>query len=49
MFPIVTELRGWTIGRTLFHSQDHWVAMRYGVTINTNTYDGIIRMILRRP
>lgn len=37
-------LRGWHISEWA----GTWYAVRYGVRMNTNSYAGIIRMILRR-
>lgn len=50
-YPQVTQLRGWSIAMTKHPTtrELHWVASRHGVTMNTNTYDGIVQMILARP
>jgi hypothetical protein len=42
------NLRGWSIYRSDFHGKEHWVARRAGVSMNINSYDGIIKMILDR-
>lgn len=42
--PKVDKLRGWNITQW----ENHWYATRYGVNMNTNSYNGIIRMILNR-
>jgi hypothetical protein len=47
--PKINFLRGWTIGEYTFHGKSYWVASRYGVHMNINSYKGIISMILNRP
>lgn len=45
----VKELRGWSIYRSIFHGRELWSAKRHGVSMNHNTYDGLVKMILRKP
>lgn len=42
------ELRGWHIYKGTFHGREHWTAKRHGVSMNTNSYDGIVNMILTK-
>ncbi len=43
------SLRGWKIHVFTLHGKPHWKAIRQGVSMNTNTYGGILKMILNKP
>jgi hypothetical protein len=46
----VDHLRGWSIK---FHANNpiasQWVATKFGVSMNTHSYDELVDMILTRP
>lgn len=46
----INYLRGWHISEGMHPCQNkpHWFAVRWGVRMNSNSYDGIISMILKR-
>ena len=49
-FRKLETLQGWDIYRRDFRGRECWVARRHGVSMNTNTYNGIVKMIReRRP
>jgi hypothetical protein len=47
--PVVDTFRGWRIYTADFRGRKIWVARKAGVSMNTNSYEGIISMIRTKP